>query len=121
MSAAMWKKEDSVSAPPAPTLATYTEAMNKFTKAATAFMEHVHLLTEAREAYQEAMSSSAALRSSLDAGDKTLRSLMIQLEQVVNDHVGEPPVDRKKPEPTKVEPIRTNNDSAAAVRTTSFP
>ena len=120
MSAAMWKREDGVNTPPAPTLAMYTDAMNKFTKAAEAFMEHVHLLTEAREAYQEAMSSSAALRSSLDAGDKTLRSLMLQLEQVVSAHLGEPPVDKKKTEPTKVEPIRANSESIGVVRT-SFP
>jgi hypothetical protein len=125
MSAAMWKKEDGSSPQPTPTLATHTDALNKFTKSATAFMEHVHLLTEAREAYQEAMTASAALRSSLDAGDKALRSLMAQLEQVVSAHLGEPPVDKnidkKKMEPAKVEPIRSNNDSIGAVRTTSLP
>ncbi len=125
----MWKKEDGASPQPTPTLATHTDALNKFTKSATAFMEHVHLLTEAREAYQEAMTASAALRSSLDAGDKALRSLMAQLEQVVSAHLGEPPVDKnidknidkKRMEPAKVEPIRSNNDSIGAVRTTSLP
>jgi len=75
---------------PPPTVTMYTEAMNKFTKSATAFMDQVHLLTEARDAYQEAIAASTALRNSLDAGDETLRSLMNQLEQVVNAHLGEP-------------------------------
>jgi hypothetical protein len=69
-------------------------------------MEHVHLLTEARTAYQEAMAVGTALRSRLDAGDQTLKSLMSQLEQVVNVHLSEPVLDRKKPELVKGEPIR---------------
>ncbi len=53
----MWKKENDVGTQPMPTMATYSEAMDKFTKSATAFMEHVHHLTQARDAYQEAMSA----------------------------------------------------------------
>jgi hypothetical protein len=94
----MWKKDDGVGPQPTLTVTMYTEAMNKFTKSATAFMEQVHLLTEARDAYLEAMTASTALRNSLDAGDQTLRSLMTQLEQVVNDHLDESTLDRKKPE-----------------------
>jgi hypothetical protein len=91
--------------------------MNKFTNAATAFMDHVHLLTEARDAYQTAITASAAIRGSLDAGDQALRSLMTQMEQVVNAHLGEAVVERKrqealKPDAVKVEPIRTNGESA---------
>jgi hypothetical protein len=92
----MWKKDDGVGPQPTLTVTMYTEAMNKFTK--SAFMEQVHLLTEARDAYLEAMTASTALRNSLDAGDQTLRSLMTQLEQVVNDHLDESTLDRKKPE-----------------------
>jgi hypothetical protein len=98
MNEAVWKKEDGVGAQMTPTWAIYPEAMNRFTKSATAFMEHVHLLTEAREAYEEAMTASAALRNSLDSGDQTLRSLRAQLARVVNDHLDEPTFDRKKPE-----------------------
>jgi len=110
------RRENSVGAPATPSMATYTDAMNKFTKSATAFMEHVHLLTEARDAYQMAITASASLRSSLDAGDRALRSLMTQMEQVVNVHMGEAIFDGKKPEALKpealkVEPIRTNGDS----------
>jgi hypothetical protein len=60
---------------PTLTLAMYTEAMNKFTKSATAFMRHVHLLDKARDAYQKAMTASTTLRNRLDAGDQALRSL----------------------------------------------
>jgi hypothetical protein len=113
----MWQKENGGSPAPTPSMASYTDAMNQFTKAATAFMDHVHLLTEAREAYQTAITASAAIRSSLDAGDQALRSLMTQMEQVVNAHLGEARVDRKKPEAVraeaiKVEPIRIKGESA---------
>ena len=56
----MWKKENLVSTPATPSMASYTDAMNKFTQAATAFMDHVHLLTEARDAYQMAITASAS-------------------------------------------------------------
>jgi hypothetical protein len=98
MNGAMWKKEDGVGAQLTLIWAMYAEAMNRFTKSATAFMGHVHLLTEARDAYEEAMAASTALRNSLDAGDQTLRSLRAQLAQVVNDHLDESTLDRKKPE-----------------------
>jgi hypothetical protein len=89
----MWKKENLVSTPATPSMSTYTDAMNKFTRSATAFMDHVHLLTEARDAYQMAIAASASLRSSLDAGDRALRSLMTQMEQV-DVHMGEAILDR---------------------------
>ena len=111
----MWKKEDGMSTQPTPTLAMYTEAMNKFTKSATAFMEHVHLLTEARDAYEDAMTTSRALRNSLDAGDQALRSLMTQMEQVINAHLSEAALDKKRPELVKVEPTRTNGESTATI------
>jgi hypothetical protein len=110
---AIWKKDNLASTQP--TMATYTDAMNQFTRAATAFMEHVHLLTEARDAYQSAMAASTALRNSLETGDQALRSLMIQMEQVVSAHLGGPALDKKKqetltPNSLKVEAIRTNGE-----------
>lgn len=109
---AMWKKESGNPQPP-PSMASYTEAMNKFQKAATAFMDHVHLLTEARDAYQAAMAASTALRNNLEAGDDTLRSLMAQMEQVIDAHLVEPGLDKKKPEAMKVEPIRSSGENVA--------
>jgi exonuclease VII small subunit len=113
----MWKKENDGGPQSTPSVTMYTEAMNKFTKSATAFMDQVHLLTEARDAYQEAMEVSAALRKSLDAGDQTLRSLMTQLEQVVSTHLSEPVPDKKRPEPAKVDaPPRVNSENTVGVR-----
>src|SRR2546421_735704 len=79
----MWKNENDVGTQPTATVVTYSEAVDKFTKSATAFMEHVHHLTQARDAYKEAMTVSTAIRNSLDAGDQALRSVLVQLEQAV--------------------------------------
>jgi hypothetical protein len=93
-----WKKIEGVGTRQMPTLTMYPEAMNKFSRSATAFMEHMHLVIEARTAYQEAISVGAALLDRLNAGDQTMRSLMTQLDQVIKDHLGDKPnLDRKKP------------------------
>jgi hypothetical protein len=106
MGDAILKQNDSAGTQSMPTWVTYAEAMNRFSRSARAFMEHVHYLTEARSAYQEALSVGAELRNRLDAGDQTLKSLMDQLEQVVNVHMSEPGLERKKPELVKGEQIR---------------
>jgi hypothetical protein len=117
MSESMWKKDESTQ--PMPSWAMYTEAMNKFSRSATAFMEHVHLLTEARTAYQEAVSVGTELRNRLDAGDRTLRGLMTQLEQVVSAHIGETPLDIKKPELVKGENTRARDQATGTWK--AFP
>jgi hypothetical protein len=113
----MWKKENDVGTQPTPTMATYSEAMDKFTKSATAFLEHVHHLTQARDAYQEAMTTSTAIRNNLDAGDQALRSLMLQLEEAVNVNLGK--ADKKRPEPVRVVAARADSESTGVVKT--FP
>jgi hypothetical protein len=110
MSEGMWNREDGMGTQAVPTWAMYAEAMNKFSRSATAFMEHVHLLVDAGAAYQEAIAVSTELRKRLDAGDQTLRSLMAQLEQVINDHLREPVLDRKRPELVRVETSRVKNE-----------
>jgi hypothetical protein len=112
---AMWKTENDVdNTQPTPTMVMYSEAMDKFTKSATAFLEHVHHLTHARDAYQEAMMTSAAIRQSLDAGDQALQSLMLQLEQAINAHLGKPPaLNKKRPEPMKGEAAGAGGESTS--------
>jgi exonuclease VII small subunit len=101
---------------PAPTMATYTEALNEFARSATAFIEQLPLLTRARDAYEQAMRASAELRKVLDTGEENLQSLMRQLEQAVNVHGIKPAADRKKPEPAKVEAIRETDESSGEAR-----
>jgi hypothetical protein len=112
----MWKSEDSKGTQPVPCWTTYAEAMNQFNRSARAFMDQVHLLTEARTAYQEAMAVGTELRNRLDAGERTLRDLMTQLEQVVSAHLGEPPLDGKKPELVKGENTRSNSQATGTWR-----
>jgi hypothetical protein len=112
------KRENGLGAQPMPSWATYTEAMNKFSRSAKAFMEHVHLLTEARTAYQEAMSIGTELRNRLDAGDSTLRGLMTQLELVVSAHIGEA-ADGKRPELVKGENTSASEEATGTWR--AFP
>jgi hypothetical protein len=84
------------------TMAGYTEAVNEFTKNATAFIGYLPLLYKARDAYEQAMRISAELRTVLDSGEENLLTLMHQLEQTVNVHVVQfAPDNKKKPEPSR--------------------
>jgi len=116
MSEPIWKRENGKGTQPMPSWATYAEGMNQFSRSARAFMEQVHLLTEARTAYQEAMAVGTELRNRLDAGERTLRDLMTQLEQVVSAHLGEPPLDGKKPDLVKGENTRSNSQATGTWR-----
>ena len=100
-----------------PTMKTYIEAVNEFTKNATAFIEHLPLLTKARGAYEEAMRASAEMRKILDSGEDNLRTLMTQLEQGVNIQPVKPAPDKKNSEPAKVERMRlTDEGGGRAIR-----
>lgn len=119
MSDPTWKRDEVVGTQAVPTWAMYAEAMNKFRRSASSFMEHVHLLTEARMAYQEALTVGNELRNRLDSGDQVLSSVMTQLEQVINDHLSEPVVDRKRPELVREEQVRGKNAATGTDR--NFP
>jgi hypothetical protein len=101
---------------PSATMTTYTEALNDFAKSATAFIEQLPLLTKARDSYEKAMRAGAELRKVLDTGDENLQTLMTQLEQAVNVRGAKPALDRKKPEPAKVEAIRGTEESNSSVK-----
>jgi exonuclease VII small subunit len=92
------------------TMERYKEAVNEFTKNATAFIEHLPLLTKARDAYEQAMRASAELRKVLDSREKILQTMMTKMEQEVNIHQAKPAPDKKKPEPIKVEAIRGSDE-----------
>jgi hypothetical protein len=99
-------------------LGAYTEAVNKFTKSASAFIEHLPLLAEARQAYEEASKASTELRRVLDAGDQNLRTLMSHLEQMVNVQLVNGP---KTPgntveAPSKLGPVRVGEDVKGAAK-----
>jgi hypothetical protein len=105
---------------PSPTMKTYTEAVNEFTKNATAFIEQLPLLTKARDSYEQAMRARAELREVLDAGEKNLRTLVTQLEQAVNVYGVKPAPDKKNPQPAKVEAITGTDESSGRIMT-RFP
>ena len=102
------------------TMTTYTEAVNEFTKNATAFIEQLPLLTKARDSYEQAMRARAELREVLDAGAKNLRTLVTQLEQAVNVYGVKPAPDKKNPQPAKVEAITGTDESSGRIMT-RFP
>jgi len=102
--------EDNTPPLPSPTMKTYTDAVNEFTKHATAFIEQLPLLTKARGAYEQAVSARAEMRKVLDADEETLRNLMAQLEQGVK-----PAPDKKNPEAAKVETTRGSDEGERRV------
>ena len=111
----MWKKDGSVTVERVPgAMAAYRESVDEFSKHAAEFLEHIPTLVKAREAYQRAISVSTELRSILDTGDEALKALMIQLEQALSVQLNGPAVEKKKPEPAKVEPIKASSERVSS-------
>jgi len=109
----MWKKDNGVVAERVPgAMAAYRESVDEFSKHAAEFLEHIPTLNKAREAYQRAIMVSTELRSILDTGDEALKSLMAQLEQAIGLQLSNPMPERKRPEPVKVEPIKSSTEDA---------
>jgi hypothetical protein len=102
--------EDSKRPLASPTMNTYTEAVKEFTTNATAFIEHLPFLTKARAAYDEAMRASTEMRKALDTSDENLRTLMAQLEQQVKLRELNSALDKKPPEPAKVERMKDTDE-----------
>jgi exonuclease VII small subunit len=91
-------------------MATYIEASDEFGKSANEFLQHIHLLPQAMNAFRQAMSASAELRKTLDNRDETLRVLMTQLEQAVSSPFGRPAAAEKK-----LEPLKTSSAAAGGI------
>src|ERR1700683_986482 len=100
-------------------MAAYTEAVNEFTRNATAFIEHVPLLTKARDAHDRAMKASAEVRKVLDKGEEDLRALMNHLIQVLSSNVVMVAPDKKRPEPMHLETIRGADKGTSSLK--AFP
>jgi len=95
-------------------MAAYTEAVTEFTKNATAFIEHVPLLTKARDEYDKAMKASAEVRKVLDKGEDDLRALMHHLIQVLNSNVTMVAPDKKRLELTQLETVKGAADKGTS-------
>jgi uncharacterized UPF0160 family protein len=93
----------------------YMEAVAKFTDSATTFMKQVQHLTQARDAYQQALLASAEMRNILDTGDEILKNHMTQLEQALTSHMGRV-LDKKQPESVKIEATRRREERTAVLR-----
>jgi exonuclease VII small subunit len=108
----MWKKENEAAGQRLPeSMATYSEAVEEFSKQATELMTHMPVLNRARDAYQRAMNVSAEIRNMLDAHDAKLQSLMAQLKEAVGVHLGKPSSDKKKPESVTMEPAQATSET----------
>lgn len=106
----MWKHESKDVPPQRMTeaLADYEEAVKEFSACATEFLQHIPVLTKARDAYRLAMLVSAQVRDILDRGDETLRDFMAQMEHAIHFQPDNAASDERKPEAVNVE---TNNAS----------
>jgi hypothetical protein len=112
----MWKKyEEGNQLASAETLTAYEEAMKEFAASAKEFLEHIPLLTKARDAYQRAATISSQLRSTLDRGDEILRNLMAQIDHAVNFQRGQDAPTEDKPE-AKVETTKPSAEKADSAR-----
>ncbi len=94
------------------TMTTYAEAVNEFTKSATACIGFLPLISKARDGYEQATRASEQLRKVLDVGEENLRTVMTQLEQAINVHVLKSAAESKKPEAAKIESIRGTNKAS---------
>ena len=94
---------------------TYEEAMKEFATSAAEFLEHIPLLTKARDSCQRAMAVSNQLRGTLDSGDEILRTLMAKVEQAVDAQPGNSS-DKKTPDAFNVETIKASGEKANGAR-----
>jgi hypothetical protein len=79
-------------------MSRYSSAAERFRNIAGQVIEQLHNLTQAREAFQKAITASAKLRASLNAGDEILRLLMSNLERALNLSARKPMLDEKESE-----------------------
>ena len=107
----MWKKDNEVEGQRLPgSMATYSEAVDEFSKHAIELLANMPVLTKARDSYQRAMMVSAEVRSISDAGDANLQNLMAPFEEAVAIQLGKPSSDKKKPESVRAESTQATSE-----------
>jgi hypothetical protein len=95
-------------------MSRYTSAVERFHNSASQFIQHLHYLTQARDAYQKAITASAKLRVALNAGDETLRLLMTNMEQALHFSIRKPTLDEKESDTADEEPFKPVGEDASA-------
>ena len=95
-------------------MATYVGATEEFGRSAQELLQHLSLLPQARNAYQQAMTASAELRTVLNNGDEKMRVLMNQLEQALSVSLGKLAPNETRTEAVKAESVRFGAASAGA-------
>jgi exonuclease VII small subunit len=100
-------------------MATYVDAADEFGRSAKEFLQHVDLLDQAWNAYNQAMAASAELRAVLDTRDENLRILMGQLEQAVSNPFGKPVPSEKKLGVLKADVMKASAASVGAASTSN--
>src|SRR5690348_946462 len=63
---------------------SYATAIEAFRTSAVQFIQNLQYLVRARNAYQEAITTSAELRTALDTTDYDMRMLLTQIERALN-------------------------------------
>ena len=79
-------------------IGTYTSALELCRTSAAQFIKHLQHLAQAQDAYEQATTASAKLRTISDARDASLRSLMTQIEQVLDPPVRKPTLRENEPD-----------------------
>jgi hypothetical protein len=66
------------------------EAIEVFRDSSAQLMQYLHYLVRARDAYRQATTASSELRIVLDASDRNMRVLMMQMQQALNPRNNKP-------------------------------
>lgn len=66
------------------------EAIEVFRDSSAQFMQYLHYLVRARDAYRQATTASSELRIVLDASDRNMRVLIMQMQQALNPRNNKP-------------------------------
>jgi hypothetical protein len=108
-------KEDTIVQLGLVTVTTYNEMVEEFARNAEVLAEQGPLLKKTREAYQQATDMSAELRSSLEAGDESLRLAMADLERAFDLRSVQPTSEDKGEKQGKIEVISPEGRTAVAM------